>query len=25
VGFIAGGFLIYGAVTRFFDLFPEEH
>jgi Ni/Fe-hydrogenase subunit HybB-like protein len=25
VGFIAGGFLVYGAVTRFFDLFPEEH
>lgn len=25
VGFIAGGFLVYGVVARFFDLFPEHH
>jgi Ni/Fe-hydrogenase subunit HybB-like protein len=25
VGFIAGGFLVYGVVTRYFDLFPEHH
>lgn len=24
-GFIAGGFLVYGVVTRYFDLFPEHH
>jgi Ni/Fe-hydrogenase subunit HybB-like protein len=25
VGFIAGGLLVYGATTRYFDLFPKEH
>jgi Ni/Fe-hydrogenase subunit HybB-like protein len=25
VGFIAGGFLVYGVVGRYFDLLPEHH